>query len=100
MPSLERRIRKLEGAAPLTDEEVPVFIVSFAPWCSVGLHPLPRGYLRGYKGYPREPGESEKELTARATAAALEDRAPGCGVSLVEDRERVECTECSGSARQ
>ena len=99
MPNLERRIGKLESATPPSDEEVPVFIVSFQPWCRVGLHQLPLGYLRGYQGYPREPGESEEELTARATVAALKERAPRSGVSLVEDRDRVACTECSGSAR-
>jgi hypothetical protein len=84
---------------PLRDEEVPVFFVISRPWCSVGLHSLPPGYLRGCGGYPREPGETEEELKARSIAAALKERPPRSGcVILGEDREPVACTKCSGSA--
>ena len=48
MSRLESRVSKLEAAAPLSDGEVRVFIIRGHPWCSVGLHSPPLGYLRGY----------------------------------------------------
>lgn len=76
-------------------------VVQYAPWCSVGCHSLPLGYLRGYSGsgYAQcKPGESEEELYTRALAIAKERRGPRCGIVLVEDRESVPCTQCSMSA--
>ena len=101
MSRLESRIQCLEAASPPDDEEFPIFVVQFKPWCSVGRHPLPYGYLRGYHGLTqRKPGESEEDLYARALAIAKEKRGPRCGIALTEDRESVACTQCSGSVTE
>jgi len=90
--NLERRIEKLEAALPSDTEQIHVVVVSFEPWCSAGLHTLPNGYLRGYGSTDRKPGESEDELKERVLAIAKEKRNHGV-ISLVENREAVECTE-------
>ena len=93
--NLETRIERLEAVSLIEEEDFPEFIVAFEPWCSVGRHPLPHGYLRGYQGCAeRKPGESEEELTARARAIAEEQRGPRCGILLVEDRECMKCVAC------
>jgi len=77
-----------------SNDKFPVIVVVFHPWCLAGLHDVPSGYLRGYQGLAqRKPGESEEDLHERALAVAMASRGPGCGILLVEDREKVKCTE-------
>jgi hypothetical protein len=92
MPNIERRVERLEAASP-SDDEVAVITVQMKPWCLQGRHPLPYGHLRGYGDIRREKGESEEQLYDRAVASAMQQRGPGCGIVLVEDRENVKCAE-------